>query len=201
LLSFLVYFHVVFSYVVDLCRFLLLFSSGAIDLVPTSRLLLVDFYFGEGVHEVSIAFNSAESPLDTAARNISALPMVKAKRGVVLDGFSMKARDGGLVTTFASIPPNPETRLVFWQPERLTPLSACDWTSTQMEQLKINFTDVCSERDFFSDLPGLDVAVRPAAQKLQFLLEKVLCFFTASVSPVLCFISTPCVLETISCRP
>lgn len=150
-----------------------MFPSGAVDLGPTSRLLSVDFYFGDGVYEVSIAFSSVESPLVTATRDISALPVVKSKRGVVLHGYSLKVKDGGLVTSFTSIPPDPTTRLVFWQPERLTPLSASDWTSTQVEQLKINFTDVSNERDFFRDLPQLDFAACPAAQQLQTLLERV----------------------------
>lgn len=42
-----------------------------------------------------------------------------------------------------------------------------------MEQLKINFIDVFSECEFFSDLPELDLAVHPAAERLQILLESV----------------------------
>lgn len=101
------------------------------------------------------------------------MPFVKGKQRAVLYGYYLKVKDAGLVTTFVSIPPNLNTRLVFWQPEHLTPLSASDWTGTQVEQLKINFKDVCNEHEFFSHLPQLDFSVRSAAQQLQTTLERL----------------------------
>lgn len=100
--------------------------------------LMVEICIGDQVQHSLITFTSLKRPLDTMKEEVAKLELMK--RGMGLDRYNIVTMQNALVTDFSSVAG--QQLLIFHNPEKIVPLSGNEWTSVQLDQLKVRFEHV-----------------------------------------------------------